>query len=136
MLTPLSLLSRHLHLLWEPQCHPGTPSLHRRNVPKLQGGGTPSGDVMEGAPGPLVEHISSPLASLQAVWGQLGGWLQGLLWKQRVLIKQMPGRPLAFKRLTCPNISSFERFFLLKSMLVLDVGSQHPSPVRSQGRTG
>lgn len=42
---------------------------------------------MEGAPGPLVERISSPLASLQAVWGQLGGWLQGLLWKQRVLIK-------------------------------------------------
>lgn len=91
---------------------------------------------MEGAPGPLVERISSPLASLQAVWGQLGGWLQGLLWKQRVLIKQTPGRPLGFKHLTCPNISSFERFFLLKSMLVLDVGSQHPSPVRSQGRTG
>lgn len=94
-------------------------------------------DVIEGAPGPLVERISSPLASLQAGWGRLGGGLQGLLWKQRVLIKQTPGRPLGFKRLTCPYFSSFERFFVpLKSTLDLDVGSQHPSPVRSWGRTG
>lgn len=28
---------RYLHFLWKPECQPGTPSLHWRNVPKLQG---------------------------------------------------------------------------------------------------
>lgn len=28
---------RHLHLLWEPQCNPGAPSVHWGHVPKLQG---------------------------------------------------------------------------------------------------
>ena len=47
-LTLLPLLSRHLHLLWKPQRHPGTPSFHRRNVPKLQGRGTASRDEAPG----------------------------------------------------------------------------------------
>lgn len=57
------MTSRYLHLLREPQRHPGAPSVHRGDVPKLQGTG------QRGSPRPKAPCPRSPPVAQHRAWG-------------------------------------------------------------------
>lgn len=57
------MTSRYLHLLREPQRHPGAPSVHRGDVPKLQGTG------QRGSPRPKVPCPRAPPVAQHRAWG-------------------------------------------------------------------
>lgn len=89
---PPSMPPRYLHLLREPQRHPGAPSVHRGDVPKLQGTG------QRGTPAPKRPVPIPP------VWPSTGLW-EGAHHADTLLFPPLPPRTASWSARTSTTMT-------------------------------